>query len=107
MLAELFPVPIDVEGVATGGVSLAAVFIVGTAVLYGWAPAVIVAFLALRSSRFGSGGGSTAAYNGAVYAISAAAAGAAAAARPGLARPDGASSPSSSSCAPARPRSTS
>ena len=36
MLAELFPVPIDLEGVAAGGVSLAAVFIVGAAVIYGW-----------------------------------------------------------------------
>jgi diguanylate cyclase (GGDEF)-like protein len=79
MLAELFPVPIDVEGVATGGVSLAAVFIVGTAVLYGWAPAVIVAFLALALIQIWQRRGMhRLAYNGAVYAISAAAAGAAA-----------------------------
>ncbi len=80
MLAELFPVPIDVEGVATGGVSLAAVFIVGTAVLYGWAPAVIVAFLALAIIQIAQRRGlHRLLYNGAVYAISAAAAGAAAA----------------------------
>ena len=79
MLAELFPVPIDVEGVATGGVSLAAVFIVGTAVLYGWAPAVIVAFLALAIIQIWQRRGlHRLLYNGAVYAISAAAAGAAA-----------------------------
>jgi diguanylate cyclase (GGDEF)-like protein len=80
MLAELFPVPIDVEGVATGGVSLAAVFIVGTAVLYGWAPAVIVAFLAMATIQIGQRRGlHRLLYNGGVYAISAAAAGAAAA----------------------------
>src|SRR6187551_1552335 len=39
-LAEAFPVPMELEGMAAGGVSLAAVFIVGAAVLYGWAPAV-------------------------------------------------------------------
>jgi diguanylate cyclase (GGDEF)-like protein len=80
MLAELFPVPIDVEGVATGGVSLAAVFIVGTAVLYGWAPAVIVGFLALALIQIWQRRGlHRLVYNGAVYAISAGAAGAAAA----------------------------
>ena len=35
-LAEAFPVPI--ENVPVGGTSLATVFIVGTAVLYGWRP---------------------------------------------------------------------
>src|SRR5262245_15082102 len=39
MLAEAFPVPIELEGVAAGGVSLAAVFIVGAAIIYGWATA--------------------------------------------------------------------
>jgi diguanylate cyclase (GGDEF)-like protein/putative nucleotidyltransferase with HDIG domain len=46
-LAEAFPVPIELEGIAAGGVSLAAVFIVGAAIIYGWAAAVVVAFVAL------------------------------------------------------------
>ena len=37
---EAFPVPI--ENVPVGGTSLATVFIVGTASIYGWAPAVVV-----------------------------------------------------------------
>src|SRR5207344_2824250 len=41
---EAYPVPI--EGISSGGVSLTAVFIVGTAVIYGWAPAVMTGFLA-------------------------------------------------------------
>jgi signal transduction histidine kinase len=41
-LAEAFPVPI--EGVRIGLTSFATVFIVGAAVFYGWAPAVLVAF---------------------------------------------------------------
>jgi signal transduction histidine kinase len=41
-LAEAFPVPI--EGVRIGLTSFATVFIVATAVLYGWAPAVLVGF---------------------------------------------------------------
>ncbi|HXV56459.1 MAG TPA: diguanylate cyclase [Gaiellaceae bacterium] len=40
---EAFPVPI--QNVPVGGTSLATVFIVGTAVIYGWAPAVIVGLL--------------------------------------------------------------
>jgi diguanylate cyclase (GGDEF)-like protein len=80
MLAELFPVPIDLEGVAAGGVSLAAVFIVGAAVLYGWAPAVLVAFVALAVIQLVQRRGlDKLLYNGAVYVIGAAAAGAAAA----------------------------
>jgi diguanylate cyclase (GGDEF)-like protein/putative nucleotidyltransferase with HDIG domain len=39
ILAERFPVPL---GVGSGGVSLAAVFIVGAGYLYGWAPAIVV-----------------------------------------------------------------
>jgi diguanylate cyclase (GGDEF)-like protein/putative nucleotidyltransferase with HDIG domain len=74
---EAHPVPI--EGISSEGISLAAVFIVGVAVIYGWAPAVIVGFLsraiieliqrrpAIRLL-----------YNGAVYALGGAAAGAAA-----------------------------
>jgi signal transduction histidine kinase len=41
IVAEVFPVPI--EGVAVGATSLANVFIVGAAVVYGWAPAVLIA----------------------------------------------------------------
>jgi diguanylate cyclase (GGDEF)-like protein/putative nucleotidyltransferase with HDIG domain len=37
---EAFPVPI--ENVPVGGTSLATVFIVGTAAIYGWAPAIVV-----------------------------------------------------------------
>jgi diguanylate cyclase (GGDEF)-like protein/putative nucleotidyltransferase with HDIG domain len=71
---EAHPVPI--EGISSEGISLAAVFIVGTAVIYGWAPAVIMGFLTralieivqrrplIRLS-----------YNSAVYALGGAAAG--------------------------------
>jgi diguanylate cyclase (GGDEF)-like protein len=74
---EAHPVPI--EGVSSEGVSLAAVFIVGAAVIYGWAPAVLIGFLTralieliqrrppVRLS-----------YNSAVYALGGGAAGAAA-----------------------------
>jgi diguanylate cyclase (GGDEF)-like protein len=43
-LAEAFPVPL--ERIPAGYVSLAAVFLVGTGVVYGWAAATIVAFFA-------------------------------------------------------------
>jgi diguanylate cyclase (GGDEF)-like protein/putative nucleotidyltransferase with HDIG domain len=78
MFVEAHPVPI--EGVSSEGVSLAAVFIVGAAVIYGWAPAVLIGFItraaieliqrrpAVRLS-----------YNSAVYALGGGAAGAAAA----------------------------
>jgi diguanylate cyclase (GGDEF)-like protein len=74
---EAHPVPI--EGISSEGISLAAVFIVGTAVIYGWAPAVLMGFLTralieimqrrplIRLS-----------YNSAVYALGGAAAGLAA-----------------------------
>ncbi len=72
--AERFPVP--VMGVSAGGVSLAAVFIVGAAVVVGWETAVLVGFLARGSielwqrrpvSRFS--------YNSCTYALAALAAG--------------------------------
>ena len=44
-LAEAFPLPI--EGVTVGATSLAIVFIVATAAIYGWAPAAIVGFLTM------------------------------------------------------------
>jgi len=78
-LAERFPVPIEIEGMPAGGVSLAAVFIVGAAVLYGWAPAVIVAFLAAAVVHFAQKRPlDRLLYNGAAYALSAGAAGIAA-----------------------------
>ena len=78
-LAEGFPVPIELEGMAAGGVSLAAVFIVGAAVIYGWAPAVLVAFLALALVQLVQKRGfERLVYNGAAYALSAGAAGLAA-----------------------------
>src|SRR3954447_754822 len=43
-IAEHYPVPI--EGVDTRGISLSAVLIVGTIVLFGWAPAVLVGAVA-------------------------------------------------------------
>jgi signal transduction histidine kinase len=47
LVAEAFPVPI--EGVAVGATSLANVFIVGAAVVYGWAPAVLVALVTITA----------------------------------------------------------
>ena len=79
-LAEAFPVPFELEGIAAGDISLAAVFIVGASILYGWAPAVVVAVVASAAIqivqrreplRLG--------YNGAVYALCGATAGGAAA----------------------------
>jgi diguanylate cyclase (GGDEF)-like protein/putative nucleotidyltransferase with HDIG domain len=75
--AEAFPVPLE----PTGEVSLAAVFIVGAALTYGWAVAVVVATLAVvivdgaqRKQPV------QVAYNSAVYGLSGAAAGGAIAA---------------------------
>jgi len=44
VFVEAHPVPI--EGISSEGISLAAVFIVVASVIYGWAPAVIIGFLA-------------------------------------------------------------
>jgi diguanylate cyclase (GGDEF)-like protein/putative nucleotidyltransferase with HDIG domain len=78
-LAEAFPVPLELEGLAAGGVSLAAVFIVGAAVLYGWAPAVVVAFVALVAIQLVQHRPlDRLLYNAAVYTLSGAAAGVAA-----------------------------
>jgi diguanylate cyclase (GGDEF)-like protein/putative nucleotidyltransferase with HDIG domain len=78
-LAEAFPVPLELEGLAAGGVSLAAVFIVGAAVLYGWAPAVVVAFVALVAIQIVQRRPlDRLLYNAAVYTLSGAAAGVAA-----------------------------
>ena len=45
VFAEAFPVPID--GVPVGAASLANVFIVSAAVLYGWEAGILVAFLSM------------------------------------------------------------
>jgi diguanylate cyclase (GGDEF)-like protein len=82
-LAEAFPVPMEIQGIAAGGVSLAAVFIVGAAVLYGWAPAVVIAFVGLVLVQLVQRRPiDRLFYNGSVYALSAAAAGVAVAAAP-------------------------
>jgi diguanylate cyclase (GGDEF)-like protein/putative nucleotidyltransferase with HDIG domain len=85
-LAEAFPVPIELEGIAAGGVSLAAVFIVAAAVLYGWAPAVVIAFVAISLVQLGQRRPhDRLLYNGSVYSLSAAVTGLAAGAAPELA----------------------
>ena len=77
-IAEAFPLPI--QGIPIGATSLASLFVIGTAVLYGWAAATVVAFavqllvepirkqLLIRLS-----------YNASVYSLAGAAAGATAA----------------------------
>jgi len=76
IVCEAFPVP--VEGFP-GAVSLAATFVVGTALIYGWAPAVVVGFLT-RALVDGANRRPAIrlAYNSAVYSLSAAATAAAA-----------------------------
>jgi diguanylate cyclase (GGDEF)-like protein len=78
-ITEAYPVPM--ESLPAGQVSLAAVFVVGAAVVYGWAEATVVAYgsrtaLELIQRRPPA----HLLYNGPVYALSAAAAGGAAAA---------------------------
>jgi diguanylate cyclase (GGDEF)-like protein len=80
-LVEIFPVPI--ERVPVGGTSLATVFILGSVVIYGWAPGILVAALAQVLVEVGRRQPPVrVAFNTAVYALSAAAAGGAAAAAP-------------------------
>jgi diguanylate cyclase (GGDEF)-like protein len=80
-LVEIFPVPI--ENVPIGGTSLASVFIIGSAVIYGWAPGILVAALTLVLVEAGRLQPLVrVAYNAAVYALSAAAAGGVVAAAP-------------------------
>ena len=75
---EAYPVPI--EGIASGGVSLTAVFIVGAAVIYGWAPAVMIGFIARATIELVQRRPAIRlAYNSAVYALAGGAAGAVAA----------------------------
>jgi diguanylate cyclase (GGDEF)-like protein len=74
MLAERYPVPID--GVDSGGVSLSFVFPVAIAVLFGWAEAALVAFVATAVVQsLGHRPPIRVAFNSAVFAIAAAAAG--------------------------------
>ena len=74
---EAYPVPI--EGIASGGVSLTAVFIVGAAVIYGWAPAVMIGFIARATIELVQRRPAIRlAYNSAVYALAGGTAGAAA-----------------------------
>ena len=79
--AEAFPVPL--EALPGGFMAMSSVFIVGTALLYGWQPAVLVAFVTRVTLevvqrrplvRLG--------YNGAVYSLGGAAAGGVAALLP-------------------------
>jgi signal transduction histidine kinase len=73
-VAEAFPVPI--EGVAAGRTSLATVFIVAAASLYGWAPATLVAVLSMAGVELVNRKRPTrVAYNSALYGLSAVAAG--------------------------------
>jgi signal transduction histidine kinase len=76
-VAEAYPVPI--EGVAAGRTSLATVFIVATAAIYGWAAATLVAAVTMAAVEIGRRRPfSRISYNSALYALAAAAAGAAA-----------------------------
>jgi diguanylate cyclase (GGDEF)-like protein/putative nucleotidyltransferase with HDIG domain len=71
---EAYPVPI--EGIASGGVSLTAVFIVGAAVIYGWAPAIMIGFVARAAIELLERRPAIRlAYNSGVYALGGAAAG--------------------------------
>ena len=75
-ITEAYPVPI--ESLPAGQVSLAAVFVVGAAVVYGWAEAAIVAFGARTAIEvIQRRPPEQLLYNGPVYALAAAAAGAA------------------------------
>jgi diguanylate cyclase (GGDEF)-like protein len=75
--AEAFPVPID--GVSAGGVSLAAAFLVGAALIYDWHTAVLISLAARGAIELVQRRPlMKIAYNGAVFALSGAAAGGAA-----------------------------
>jgi hypothetical protein len=78
-LAEAFPVP--VAAFPAGTISLAAVFIVAVAVLFGWPAAVVAAFIARAAVEILQRRPlSRLVYNGALYALSGLAAGVGAAA---------------------------
>ena len=74
VVAEAFPVP--VEGVSAGGVSLAAAFLVGAAVVYGWELATVLGFLTRAAIEVAHRRPlSRLAHNASTYALAAAAAG--------------------------------
>jgi signal transduction histidine kinase len=76
-VAEAFPVPL--ERVSAGRTSLATIFVAAAAALYGWAPATLVAAVAMLVAELESRKpASRVAYNTTVYALSGAAAGGAA-----------------------------
>src|SRR5437773_11400438 len=73
-LAEAFPVPI--EGVAVGSTSLATVFLVAGATIYGWAAAALAGFLAMALVELGRRRPfSRVAFNCGVYVLAGGAAG--------------------------------
>src|SRR3954470_20149076 len=73
-LAEAFPVPI--EGVAVGSTSLATIFLVAGATIYGWAAAAVAGFLAMALVELGRRRPfSRVAFNCGVYVLAASAAG--------------------------------
>jgi signal transduction histidine kinase len=73
-LAEAFPVPI--EGVAVGSTSLATIFLVAGATIYGWAAAAVAGFLAMALVELGRRRPfSRIAFNCGVYVLAGAAAG--------------------------------
>jgi signal transduction histidine kinase len=77
VVAEAFPLPI--ERVPVGRTSLATVFIVAAATIYGWAAATVLAVLTMALVELGRRlPASRVSYNVALYALSAAAAGGAA-----------------------------
>lgn len=78
-LSEAFPVPI--EGVAVGSTSLATIFLVAGATIYGWAAAAVAGFLAMGLVEFGRRRPlSRVAFNSGIYVLAGIAAGGGAAA---------------------------
>jgi len=74
-LAEAFPVPI--EGVAVGSTSLATIFLVAGATIYGWAAAAVAGFLTMALVELGRRRPfSRVAFNCGVYVLASGAAGA-------------------------------
>jgi diguanylate cyclase (GGDEF)-like protein len=74
VFVEAFPVPI--ESLPAGSVSLAAVFMVGAAVLYGWAAAAVLAFVTMTATELARRRPFIRLlYNSSVYALAGAAAG--------------------------------
>ena len=73
-VAEAFPVPI--EGVAVGSTSLATIFLVAGATIYGWAAAALAGFLAMALVELGRRRPfSRVAFNSGVYVLAGGAAG--------------------------------